>query len=156
MNKTRRQAFTLVELLTVIAIIGILVGFLLVAVSKARERARRVQVEAEVRELAKAWKAYWVTYGHQHGWPFAKDGQGKIRREMDGTAMKILAGAEDTPTWNPEGLVFMEVQTEELENGFKDPWGKLYMVDFSSDLITGTEYYETAVTFPNRDRYEFE
>jgi len=152
--RNRKGAFTLVELLTVIAIIGILAGFLLVAVSKARERARRVQVEAEVRELAKAWKAYWVTYGQQLGWPEIVDGAPPQRQAMTDWWMGILAGQNSR--WNPEGLVFMEIQAEELAEGFKDPWGNFYQVDFSSDLITGSEYYETAVMFPNRERYEFE
>ncbi len=42
-NGARNQAFTLVELLVVIAIIGILVGLLLPAVQAAREAARRMQ-----------------------------------------------------------------------------------------------------------------
>jgi len=138
-------------MLAVLAIIGMLAGFMLVAVGRAREKARRVQVQAEVRELAKAWKSYWVTYGPQLGWPFAADGQGEIRRAMDGPAMRILAG--DNATWNPQGIVFMDVDAKVLNEGFEDPWGHQYRVDFSSALITGVEHYECAVTFPNRKRY---
>ncbi len=54
MRHSSRQAFTLVELLVVIAIIGVLVGLLLPAVQAAREAARRAECSSRLGELAKA------------------------------------------------------------------------------------------------------
>ena len=52
MRQSTRRAFTLVELLVVIAIIGTLVGLLLPAVQAAREAARRTQCRNSLTQLA--------------------------------------------------------------------------------------------------------
>jgi type II secretory pathway pseudopilin PulG len=57
-DTSRRSGFTLVELLVLIAIIGLLVGLLLPAVQSARESARRTHCSNRLKQLATAVLQY--------------------------------------------------------------------------------------------------
>ncbi|MFO0942795.1 MAG: DUF1559 domain-containing protein [Pirellulales bacterium] len=67
-SSSRTQAFTLVELLVVIAIIGILVGLLLPAVQAAREAARRMSCGNNMKQLGLAFHNHESTYKYVPAW----------------------------------------------------------------------------------------
>ncbi len=60
---TRRSAFTLVELLIVITVIGILVGLLLGAIVPAFKRANEFAIQTEMTQLERAVENFKTQYG---------------------------------------------------------------------------------------------
>jgi prepilin-type N-terminal cleavage/methylation domain-containing protein len=74
-NRELRAAFTLVEILVVILIIGVLLSLLAVAINGARERARGVTCQNHLKQLALAVQNYESVHqqlpvGNAKGWSF--------------------------------------------------------------------------------------
>ncbi len=94
-----RRAFTLVELLTVVAILGVLVALLLPAVQAARESARIAQCQNHLRQLGLAVLIHHETLGYfpSGGWGPHWIGEPELgtgAEQPGGWAFNILAYLE--------------------------------------------------------------
>lgn len=67
-NRLIRAAFTLVELLVVISIIGILIALTIPATTAARDRARQARCTSNIKQTNLATMEYITRYGYFPGW----------------------------------------------------------------------------------------
>lgn len=70
-NRSDRRGLTLVELLVVMAIIGVLVGLLLPAVQYVRNSSRRTTCLSQLHQIAIAMDSYMDRFGSRAKYPFA-------------------------------------------------------------------------------------
>jgi prepilin-type N-terminal cleavage/methylation domain-containing protein len=114
------RAFTLIELLIVIAILGILMALLFPAVSGAIDAARKAQAKNDVVQIATAITAYETEYGRL---PLPES------TSVNTALLAVLTGADTNN--NPRQIVFLEVQPAKRGksgtngSGFVDPWALL-------------------------------
>jgi len=99
--RTSRAAFTLVELLVVITIIGILIALLLPAVQAAREAARRMQCQNHLKQMGLAMHNHLQAHGF-----FASGGWGWM---WTGDPDRGV-GKEQPAGWNYALLPYLELQ----------------------------------------------
>ena len=127
------SAFTLIELLIVIAIIGILMSLLFPAVNSAIDAAKKAQAKNDVTQIATAIAAYETEYGRLPTSP-TSDSTVDASASTATDIISILANLNSPTADNPRGIVFLEVQNAKkgksgISNStFVDPWGGTYKV----------------------------
>lgn len=116
--------FTILELLIVVAIISILIGFAFPSYLSIREVAKRKKAVVTCKHLELAFNEY---YNQNQSWP-----NGGAGGEVKGTILGALTGYQ--------GVAYFEIGTNDV-NSFKDPWGQdYYRVAFDHDFdntVTG-------------------
>lgn len=110
--KLVRPAFTLVELLVVIAIIGVLVGLLMPAVQSAREAARRMSCQNNLKQLALA--------AHMHHDAMGAFPAGRYEPRPNAPVTQNCGGEE--PTWLVRVLPFIEQQNQAVHWDLSAKW----------------------------------
>ena len=135
MNNTpsapERSAFTLIELLIVIAIIGILMSLLFPAVNSAIDAAKKAQAKNDVTQIATAVIAYETEYGKL---PSTNSSVGDV-----GEPWLSALGGSNTDGLNPRQIVFIELPNAKggkkgVTNGtWVDPWGVKYQIAFDAN-----------------------
>jgi len=133
----RREAFTLMEMMVVIGMLGVLMGVTFSGIGQARTRARVAKASAEVRELVNAILAYEAAEEALEVTPEPV--------EANATTLKELLG-------DAGGPVYLNMKSR--DGVFRDPWGQPYRFRVGLKQESGSaEKFSATVTFPNRHQH---
>jgi prepilin-type N-terminal cleavage/methylation domain-containing protein len=146
-----KKAFTLIELLTVVAIIAILVGLLFPAIRVALQKADNTRAQSVVNTLGVAFRAYFTEYGR---WPAQRDGATMI---MDSNTVALLTGSDVATSpangalnGNPRKLSFFEYKSTDLNstNALVDPWRNPYYFRVDATYVNSVTNPFTSALIP--------
>jgi prepilin-type N-terminal cleavage/methylation domain-containing protein len=147
--QSKRQlnnAFTLIELLTVVAIIAILVGLLFPAIRVALQKADNTKAQSTVNTLGVAFRAYFTEYGR---WPVTVG----TTMVVDSNTVSLLTGSDVTTApfnGNARKLSFFEYKSTDLNstNALVDPWRSPYYYRVDATYVNSTTNPFTSALIP--------
>lgn len=119
----RKSGFTLVEIMIVVAIVGLLASLATLAVSRSRRKAYEKQAESELAMLSASIL--------QLAWDTGKWPNGAWRNKSGSTEIwnlsTMAAGLVDMR--NTNGFYYTDWKGPYYEGSMLDPWGKPYFFD---------------------------
>lgn len=160
----RPSGFTLVELLTVIAIIAILMGILFPTIGSAIESAKKAQAKNDTIQIVTAIKGYYTEYGRYPLLPAVLTDGKYTANNQDQlfNVLRVITGLNgEQLALNPRKIVFLEVPAAKKEgragvqvtgsNAGKwfDPWGNPYQVWIDHDYDNKVDNPYTVPTAGN-------
>src|SRR5450432_1657878 len=144
------KAFTLIELLTVIAIIAVLMGLLFPAIGSVKEAARKTQAKNDEVQMVNAIKAFYIEYGKYPISPVPNTAVDVAFNtpDLNATLFDILRNntggghGSAVQALNPKQITFIEAPAVQSTTAPKsgvvvsganagtwyDPWGTQYFV----------------------------
>ena len=137
-------AFTLIELLAVITVIGILAGLTLGAAGAVRRHGATSTAKAEVAALQAACDRY---FADNNAYPIGTASPTTVTAPADATALFTNLLGSATLTAAPTSKRYFEpkpamVKTNTTPNSFIDPWG--YAYGYNSDGTNAPLIWSTA------------
>ena len=140
-----KRAFTLIELIVVVAMILIIAAAMTSSVAKARTRAKVAQAQQETREMTNAILAF-EQYAQDRS--LASKVTGGSWRDCAEGSMGMILGGETGASGEPVPVLY---NAQVRGGSLVDPWGKpyQYMIDKTGDLSENIRSPQTAATLPN-------
>jgi prepilin-type N-terminal cleavage/methylation domain-containing protein len=117
-GSNRTKAFTLIELLIVISVIGLMATIGVVALRETREKSRRVKADSDLQQILKA-----VTVAQVQNNKALKDITGS------GCSNCACGGACGYTCEACRARMETTMRSIGLPGAMKDPWGKYYAID---------------------------
>lgn len=125
------RAFTLIELLLVIAIMGLLMGLVLTGLSRAQSRGKVLKARRDIAQLKTALSAYYADYSQFPNIGSNSRDSGYIVTGED--VVQILRGRENHNGQNPKRRTYMDFHASSTR--MLDPWENRYRIAMDTNYV---------------------